>query len=132
MLQVGPQRPEQRGPEQDAAEQHAHDRGLADPVHGLAQEAPDQHQRDQLSKEDDLGRPLARPRRTGRHPTPTPPPPQPPPPRPRLAAKETSKRQGIKPGHPNAAPSYWFSLPYHFFGGLAWGVTAPAPAEPPL
>ena len=31
-----------------------HDRGLADTVHGLAQEAPDHHQRDELGEEDDL------------------------------------------------------------------------------
>src|SRR6185312_14929035 len=31
------------------------DRGLPDTVHGLAQEPSDQHQRDQLREEDDLG-----------------------------------------------------------------------------
>ena len=44
VLQIGPQRAQHRRPKQDAAEQHPHDRGLADAVHGLAQEAPDHHQ----------------------------------------------------------------------------------------
>ena len=55
VLEIGQQRAQHRRPEQNAAEQHAHDRGLADTVHGLAEEPPDQHQRDELREEDDLG-----------------------------------------------------------------------------
>ena len=54
VLQIGPQRSQHRGTEQDAAEQHSHDRRLADAVHGLAEEAPDHHQRDELREEDDV------------------------------------------------------------------------------
>jgi hypothetical protein len=56
MLQVRPQHSERRWAEQDAPEQHAHDGGLADTVQGLAQEAPHQHQRNELGKKDDFRR----------------------------------------------------------------------------
>ena len=58
MLQVRPQRAQHRGAEQDAAQQHAHDRRLANAVHGLAEQPPDHHQHDELGEKDDLGRPL--------------------------------------------------------------------------
>ena len=56
VLQVRPQRAQHRGPEQDAGEQLAHDRRLPDALHGLAQQAPDEHQRDQLHEENDFRR----------------------------------------------------------------------------
>ena len=55
VLEIGQQRAEHRRTKQNPAEQHPHDRGLTDTVHGLAQEPSDQHQRDQLREEDDLG-----------------------------------------------------------------------------
>src|SRR4029079_17901943 len=48
---------ERRRTKQNPAQQHPHYRGLTDTVHGLAQESSDQHQRDQLREEDDLGGP---------------------------------------------------------------------------
>ena len=57
---VRPERAEHRGPEQDAGEQLPHDGGLADPLHGLAQQAPDQQQRStSWSEEDDFRRAAA-------------------------------------------------------------------------
>ena len=58
VLGVRPQGTQHRGAEQDATQQHAHDRRLADAVHGLAEHAPDHHQHDELGEKDDLGRPL--------------------------------------------------------------------------
>jgi hypothetical protein len=55
VLQIGQQRAERRRTKQNPAQQHPHDRGLTDTVHGLAQEPSGQHQRDQLREEDDLG-----------------------------------------------------------------------------
>jgi hypothetical protein len=49
-------KPEHRGAEQDARDQLAHDRRLADPLHQLAHQAPADDQRDDLGKENDLGR----------------------------------------------------------------------------
>src|SRR5262249_18767062 len=57
VLQGGPEHAQHRGAKHDAAEQHSHDRRLADAVHDLTQEAPDQHQRDELYEEDDVRRP---------------------------------------------------------------------------
>src|SRR4029077_8758520 len=56
VLQLGPQRSQHRGSKHDAAEQHAHDGGLTYAIHGLAEEAPDDHQRDELGEKDDLRR----------------------------------------------------------------------------
>jgi hypothetical protein len=55
VLQLGPHQSEHRRPEQNPAEQHPHHRGLADAAHGLADEAADQHQRDELHEQDDVG-----------------------------------------------------------------------------
>ena len=55
VLEIRPEPTEHRGPEQDAGEQLAHDRGLADALHRLAQQAADKHQDNELSEENDLG-----------------------------------------------------------------------------
>ena len=49
VLQVGQQRAQHRRAEQHAGEQLPHDRGLADALHGLAEQPADQHQRDELA-----------------------------------------------------------------------------------
>src|SRR5215510_5981776 len=54
VLQGGPNHSQHGGAKDNAAEQHSHDRRLADAVHDLTQEAPDQHQRDELCEEDDV------------------------------------------------------------------------------
>src|SRR5262252_1927847 len=56
VLQIGPHHSQRRGAQHDAAQQHAHDRRLADAVHELTQQAADQHQRNELHEKDDLGR----------------------------------------------------------------------------
>ena len=55
MLQLGPERTENRGTEQDAGDQLAHDRRLADPLHQLAHQPAADEQDNDLGKENDLG-----------------------------------------------------------------------------
>ena len=47
---------EHRGAEQNAGQKLSHDRGLADRCHGLAKQAADHHQQEELSEKNDLGR----------------------------------------------------------------------------
>ena len=54
VLRLRPERAEHRRPEQEAGEQLAHDRGLTDPLHGLAHEPPDKKQDNDLGEEDHL------------------------------------------------------------------------------
>src|SRR5215475_8292510 len=54
VLQGGPNHSQHGGAKDNAAEQHSHDRRLADAVHDLTQEAAYQHQCDELCEEDDV------------------------------------------------------------------------------
>jgi hypothetical protein len=58
MLDVRQEPAEHRRPEHNAGKELTHDRGLAEPLHRLAEEAPDQHQRYQFGEEHDFGRGL--------------------------------------------------------------------------
>jgi hypothetical protein len=55
MLQPWSNRAKDAWPEQHSGEQLAHDRGLANPLHRLAEEAPTDKERDDLGKEHHLG-----------------------------------------------------------------------------
>ena len=52
VLRVGPEPAEHRRPEQNAGDQLAHHRRLAEPLHRLAQQAADQQQEHELGDED--------------------------------------------------------------------------------
>ena len=55
MLGVWKQQSEERGPKQQAGDQLAHDRRLAQPHHGFAQHPADKHENDNLANEDCFG-----------------------------------------------------------------------------
>jgi hypothetical protein len=54
VLQVRPNRAQHGRPEQNAGEQLAHNRGLADSPHRFAKEASDDNKHDELDEKDDL------------------------------------------------------------------------------
>ena len=54
MLRVRPNRAKHRWTEHDAGDQLTYDRGLADPLHDLAQEAANQKQQHDLRDEESL------------------------------------------------------------------------------
>ena len=56
----GSKQTEQRGPEQQAGDQLAHHRRLADAQHGFAEQAADDHQRQDVGDEQRLGGPFMR------------------------------------------------------------------------
>lgn len=57
-LRVRPHRAEHGGSEREAREQLPHDRGLADALHRLAEQAPKQHEQNDFGDEDRFGRSL--------------------------------------------------------------------------
>ena len=61
MLKLGPEGTQNGGTEQDAGNQLAHDRRLADPLHQLAHQPPADKQRDDLGQENHLGGPVGSP-----------------------------------------------------------------------
>ena len=58
MLKLGPEGTQNGGTEQDAGDQLAHDRRLADPLHQLAHQPPADKQRDDLGQENHHGGPV--------------------------------------------------------------------------
>ena len=55
MLGVGPKKPKERWPEQHPAQERPEDRGLADALHGLAQQAADEDEDRDLREKQEFG-----------------------------------------------------------------------------